>query len=136
MDLMSELREKREVAVEQLQQLQEYISTIDATLVFLEGKQDSKSGPSTEDIRDAAIAILSEHGEPMHRKDIFQQLVIQGIHIGGRDPVASLGTVLSRCSKDFHPYGKGIWGLKSKPTPFTLTNTIDPNGHVPDDVAV
>jgi hypothetical protein len=53
----------------------------------------------------------------MHRKNIFEELTDMGVHVNGKDPVATLGTVLSRYSKDFHPHGQGIWGLKLGKTP-------------------
>ena len=68
---------------------------------------------SVEEIREAVVVLLMENGEPVHRKTMLEQLEEYGIHVGGKVPVNSLSSTLSRFSKDFVPHGQGVWGLKS-----------------------
>ena len=83
---------------------------------------------SVEEIRQAAIVILKDHGEPMHRQMLLERMIEQDVHVGGKVPVNNLGSILSRFSKDFLPYGHGVWGLKN--------SAFSPsNGHVPFDIA-
>ena len=100
-------------------------------LARYEASQPALATSSTEDIRIAAIEVLAHHEEPIHRQVIFDELLAIGVHIHGKDPVAGLGTVLSRCSEVFVSHGQGIWGLKEWsvnhiPAPLLI------NGHTDD----
>lgn len=88
---------------------------VEAARRMLERYERSQPAPtpaSSEEIREAAIEALKEYGKPIHRQDLYDALVSRGVHINGKDPVANLGAILSRCGDDFVPYGSGIWGLR------------------------
>ena len=73
---------------------------------------------STQEIREAALEVLRRRGAPLHRKEVFHELLTMGIWIKGKDPVASLGALLSRFGKDFQSCGDGRWDLKQqRPAP-------------------
>ena len=112
------LTDMRAEAVIRLHEAQADIDAIDRVLVFCEKTQPSPVPASNEEIRLASIKVLTQHGEPVHRQTIYDVLLSMGIHVNGKDPVSSLGTVLSRCSTDFEPHGHGVWGLKeANPSP-------------------
>ena len=81
-------------------------------LAMYEAEQPAPVAAPTEDIRKAAIEVLNGHNEPIHRQVIYEEMIAMGICINGKDPVASLGTILSRCAEDFRSHGNGVWGLK------------------------
>ena len=108
-DYMKELRKSKEKERDAIQQ---DIEDIDAMLAFHEGRAPSTMAATPKSIREGAIEILAQSTVPMHRKQIYVQLLDMGMVINGKDPTAGLGSVLSRCSKDFVPHGQGIWGLK------------------------
>ena len=66
-----------------------------------------------EEVRQTAVEVLNEHGDAMHRRDILDKLTELGVHVGGKVPINTLGSVLSRFGEDFEPLGQGVWGLKS-----------------------
>ena len=110
-DYMKELRKTKEKERDIIQQ---DIDAIDAMLAFHEGRAISIRPTTPKSIREGSIKILDQSKVPMHRKQIYAQLLEMGIAISGKDPFASLGSVLSRNSKDFVPHGNGVWGLKAR----------------------
>ncbi len=97
-------------------------------LARYETNQPTSSPGSAEDIRLAVITVLWSHHEPMHRQAIYDEIVEQGMYMNGKDPVANLGSILSRCGEDFYSHGNGIWGLKEwQPRPAT----VQPLVHMP-----
>ena len=118
LNMRKSLADMRGDAVIRLHEAQADIDAIDRVLAFCEKTQPPLVPASNEEIRLASIEILTRHGEPIHRQTIYDALLGMGIHVNGKEPVATLGTVLSRCSTDFVSHGQGIWGLKeAKPSP-------------------
>ena len=78
---------------------------------YQNSKTPRQPAASQEDIVRGAVDILLKHEEPIHRRIIHEELRDQGIHVGGKDPVANLGAILSRQSKVFDSVGNGVWGL-------------------------
>ena len=113
-DYMKELRKSKEKERDVIQQ---DIDAIDAMLAFHEGREVTTIAATPKSVREGAIKILADHDGPMHRKQIYVQLLDMGIVISGKDPIASLASVLSRNSKDFVSHGQGIWGPKAPPSP-------------------
>ena len=111
-DFIKELEHMREGALIRVRQAQDDLEAIDRILAVRRSNQTPLEPASVEEIRQTTIDVLTKQGESMHRKDIFEKLQNIGIYINGKDPVAGLGTVLSRCSKDFVSQGQGIWGLR------------------------
>ena len=108
-DAMKELRKSK---VKERDAIQQDIDDIDAMLAFHSGRAAATTTTTPMSIRDGSIKALFQHDGPMHRKQIYVELLEMGITITGKDPVASLGSVLSRNAKCFAPYGSGVWGLK------------------------
>ena len=111
-DMQKELQ-KQKVAVE---------SKLDALALVIEmneSRDDSKyrkqqSGYRYE-IADAIQHILQEES-PLHRDEITKRLKKRSVHIGGENPVASVGTILSR-DDCFVNVSRGMWALvEDKPT--------------------
>ena len=117
-DITQWLNDMREDTMIRLQEAQADIDAIDRVLALYKNSQPPMVAASNEEIRLASIEVLTRHDQPIHRQAIYDALLDMDIHVNGKDPVASLGTVLSRCSKDFHSHGSGIWGLmEAKPNP-------------------
>ncbi len=59
---------------------------------------------------DRVVALLREHGQPIHYRDIHQRLVQAGVQVGGKDPA---GTLLARYFDDPRLYrpARGTYGL-------------------------
>ena len=123
-------------AEERLADAQADLDAARRMLARYEANQPTPSPASVDEIRLAAIAILRNHGEAIHRQVIHQELSEQGLHISGKDPVANLGAILSRFGEDFHPHGNGIWGLKEwerKPVaaqPLVDVPAVNGNGEI------
>ena len=61
----------------------------------------------------SAEDILKKEGRPMHRTEILASIEARGIHVGGKDPLATLGSYLSRDDR-FKAVGSGHWDLSSR----------------------
>ncbi len=120
------LTDMRAEAVIRLHEAQADIDAIDRVLAFCEKTQPPPISASNEEIRLASIEALTRHGGPVHRQTIYDALLGMGIHVNGKEPVATLGTVLSRCSTDFESHGQGIWGLKASKS--TASVPLEQNG--------
>lgn len=68
---------------------------------------------STEAILDTAEAILRERNkEPMHYRDLADELSRRGIVIGGKNPAGGLISRLSGDDRFVRPTSKGFYGLR------------------------
>ena len=95
-------------------------------------QQDIDPPPETasvSEIRKGSIAILENKGQPTHRMDLLKELADSGIRVGGKVPVNTLGSILSRFDKDFKPHGQGIWGLKAWDSGPSSSESPTSNGH-------
>ena len=78
---------------------------------------------------DALVEVLAD-GEPMARKDICRRIEAMGIHVGGRNPVDTVGARLSGDrQKRFVTDGKGNWHLRHPPVKVEASQH-DANGSV------
>lgn len=49
-----------------------------------------------EEVAEAALGVIREHGAPVSRSDLYNELVARGLRIGGTDPEMVLSTMLWR----------------------------------------
>jgi hypothetical protein len=66
--------------------------------------------------RQAVVEILQRASEPMHYREIADQLTSVGSGLRGQDPAETLLAALGR-DPDFERVGRGIYWLKSRPLP-------------------
>jgi hypothetical protein len=66
--------------------------------------------------RQAVVEILQRASEPMHYREIADQLTSVGSGLRGQDPAETLLAALGR-DPDFERVGRGIYWLKSRPVP-------------------
>ncbi len=72
-----------------------------------------RSGPTW---RQAVLGILGSAAEPMHYREIAEQLAATGRGLGGQDPAETLLAALGR-DRDFQRVGRGTYWLHSRPLP-------------------
>ena len=111
------LMEMRDEAILRLERAQAELDSIDWLIDVERALEPPIPHASPQEVREGAIAVLTESGEPVHRNVILEKLEERGIRVGGKSAVATLGANLCRFSKDFEPHGRGFWGLKKFPTP-------------------
>ena len=66
-----------------------------------------------ERISTAIYGILHDEGGPLHRSEIHSRIQGQGIHVGGKNPVNSVGSYLSLDDR-FVNVGRGMWDLAER----------------------
>jgi hypothetical protein len=78
--------------------------------------------PETERVIIEAEGLLAGRSSPTPLRDIFHQVVeVRGCHIGGKDPVNGLSSILSRAGK-FKAHGRSGWTMATdEPDPQTET---------------
>jgi hypothetical protein len=76
---------------------------------------DSPSAFLGMSITDAAKALLAARRQPLKNPDIAAAFKAGGLHLNSKDPVNTVGAVLTRRSQDVGDIvkiGRGVWGLK------------------------
>lgn len=89
---------------------------IDAVNLIRDFYRDTRQGSSPETVRKAIISFLEYCGRPVHRKQITDALESVDVYPKGKDPVASVSSILSRFDGDFKSFGGGKWGLARWPS--------------------
>lgn len=113
----------------ELDRLTAAVYHVDALLRFESGEPLPSALPDSPDsatpsssatgVADAAFALLSDAGSPMHYRDIAGRLIDGGTAIAGKDPAASLLSQIYRDGR-FKRTERGTYGLatwKSRTTP-------------------
>ena len=104
------LENMEEVARDRRDEAQAIVDAV----TLLRGFYKETREPSPPDmVRVETIKVLEHAGAPLHRKEITARLECADVYPRGKDPVASVSSILSRFDKDFRPYGGGKWGLVS-----------------------
>ena len=104
------LEDMRQEIQSRIDQAEEDLEAIDRLLAVQGELEPEIEFSSVDEIRRAAIRVLIGRGEDgLHRQAILERLEETGVNIRGKKPVHTLGSILSRFSKDFEPCGKGIW---------------------------
>lgn len=65
--------------------------------------------------RDEAVAVLREHGEPMHYRELYRAISARGFTFGGKSPEATFLASLSRDQTTVAGVGKGCYWLTGEP---------------------
>ena len=84
--------------------------------VFERSEQSQDTLPKdsfAERISNAMYVILHDEGGPLHRTVILERIQEQGIYIGGKKPVNSVGSYLSLDDR-FVNVGRGMWDLAER----------------------
>lgn len=98
------------LARERVKEAQTDVNALERTMAFYDANfQPAPASP--EEVRSAARAVLLGAPTPLHRKEIHDRLNERGVYPNGKDPVASLGAVLSRFGEDFESCGDGKWRI-------------------------
>ena len=118
------LLDMKDDIVARLKEAQADLDAVERLIVVQKAIEPLVVPSSAEDIRQGAIDVLKDNGDPMHRRDILDCLVERGIDVGGKVAVNNLGAILSRFGDDFVPHGQGMWGLK--------VTLLSANGHHQD----
>ena len=101
-------------AEHELKESEENYKAAERFLEYYERNQPEPEPTPTAGVRTIAMIVLEEHNGPMHRKDIHEGVKAKGVYVKGKDPVATLGAILSRFNDDFYSCGDGMWDLKSR----------------------
>ena len=82
-----------------------------------------RSSTYAQELTDAIYdTLLSER--PLHRTGILERVTERGIHVGGTNPVNSIGSYLSTDPR-FKNCGRGMWTLEQEPMAgISSTDTI------------
>ena len=115
--------------LERLHNAQADLDAVERLLAVQEEIEPSPPSASVEEVRQACVELLCNHGTPVHRNILLEKLNDMGIQVSGKVPVNNLGSILSRFSEDFEPHGNGVWGLKTNKAHSGLSETVQSNGH-------
>ena len=121
--------------IERMESIRADLDAVNRLLNFQEGNEPATLAGTVEDIRQASYELLRQHEEPMHRQTLLDELALTGVYVGGKVPVNTLGSILSRFSEDFEPHGQGVWGIKSKKATMPeLPSPTYTNGHTASNI--
>ena len=73
----------------------------------------SRPDSHSAELRDAIYAVLQAE-RPLHRKVILDRVTQAGIYVGGKNPLAALGSYLSM-DRRFKSVARGVWTLVEEP---------------------
>ena len=100
----------------QKRELDESVASLQRTLAHFESLPEDEPGKSsTHVIRDTIHDILTEAKQPLHRSDLYNHLMEQGILVNGQNPLGNMTAHMSQDAR-FTSVGDGKWGL----SPFRL----------------
>ena len=97
-----------------------------------EGKNSRRQSGYMYEIIEAMHQLLSEES-PLHRDEITKRVKQRGLHIGGGNHVATIGTLLSRDAR-FTNVSRGTWMLTQDKQPETKKDPSE-NGQEKIDLA-
>jgi hypothetical protein len=70
-----------------------------------------ESSPESKRVIDEATQFLTGRTDPVALRDMFHEIVrVRGCHVGGKDPINGLSSILSRAGK-FIAHGRSGWTL-------------------------
>ena len=115
----STIRDLR-VKVRQLEtkkrEIDKQVENLHGAIRVFEQNGDAEHGdksPFAQEVGGAMFDILTDE-RPLHRKVILTRVRQRGIHLGGQNPVNTIGSYLSIDDR-FKNVGRGIWTLKEEP---------------------
>ena len=79
---------------------------------FSSSRAVSGNGKKTSPgLNDAIYSHLKEMRQPVHRKQLYAQVIDSGLEVAGRDPVANMTAHMSNDARFESTKGDGMWGL-------------------------
>ena len=117
-DTLNDLLGRKRLLLEQKKAIEKILDALTVVIdAMLNDTSDDTSAPRRHgrrnDLTDAIHRILSADG-PLHRKVILERVEQAGFHIGGANPLTSLGAYLSTDAR-FASVSRGCWGLTDEP---------------------
>ena len=110
-DYKNWLLAKKEEAMARMQEAKREVEAFETVIASIEKGEPAPTPAPKGEVCSHIAELLRIEGQPIHRKAIWERLIEQGIYVNGKDPVASLGAILSKESDLFVSYGNGLWGL-------------------------
>ena len=93
------------------------VESLHVVIRLFERNEQSQDTPNkdsfAERIGNTMYGILHNEGTPLHRMIILERIQEQGIYIGGKKPVNSVGSYLSLDDR-FVNVGRGMWDLAER----------------------
>ena len=119
-DVIRNLEAKMRGKEESRRRLDEVIAAMALTIRVLREERDtadrspgSRPDSHSAELRDAIYAVLQVE-RPLHRKVILERVTQAGIYVGGKNPLAALGSYLSM-DRRFKSVARGVWTLVEEP---------------------
>ena len=117
-DTLNDLLGRKRVLLEQKKAIETILDALSVVIDSMsQDTTDQTSAPRRhgrrDELTDTIYKILAAEG-PLHRKAILQRVEQAGFHIGGANPLTSLGAYLSTDAR-FASVSRGCWGLTDEP---------------------
>ena len=119
-DVIRNLESRMRGKEEERRRLDEVIAAMSLTIRVLKAEQDtadrnpgSRPDSHSAELRDAIYAVLQAE-RLLHRKVILDRVTQSGIYVGGKNPLAALGSYLSM-DRRFKSVARGVWTLVEEP---------------------
>ena len=115
---LQDLRAKVRQLEKQKQELDRQVEALHISIRIFEQSAGIREELVVRDTFKATLTNTAEdflklEGRAMHRTEILSNIQERGIHVGGKDPLATLGSYLSRDDR-FKAVGNGNWILTSQ----------------------
>ena len=112
------IRAKVRELEKQKQELDKEVESLHISIRVFERDDAQQENDADKDtyyntLTNAMYEILSEEGKPMHRADILVHVQARGIHVGGSNEIATVGSYLSRDPR-FTNVGRSTWDLRER----------------------
>ena len=105
------LNEIREELLQNFLAAKDDLDAVDRMIAFIEDIPEETA--SVSEVVNTARAVLESKGK-MHRNELLDDLLKQGITVAGDNKLGNLSAILSRHYNEFVSEGKGIWKLKQE----------------------
>ena len=100
-----------ESLVKQKEELDKNVTGVEAALAYYRSQRATNGHSRTSpNLVDTIYGVLSQHGEAMHRTELYEILIAQGTTIAGERPVGNMTAHMSHDGR-FESVGEGKWGL-------------------------
>lgn len=109
MSHIDHLRDDLATVEERIDYLKERAQGFREVIAYYEGQPDVDASAGQR-LADTMVSILTAAGQPLHYRDIYEQLVQRGRPVPGLNPARNTGAHLS-LDRRFLSYGQGVWGL-------------------------
>lgn len=109
---LSEIETHRDEVARELAELEEQVLHLRGVLTYFTdaARQIDEPSQPAKGVRNEMMAILTEAGQPLHYRELYDRLLARGVVVSGKDPAKNVGAHLSNDSR-FESLGNGRWGL-------------------------